>query len=42
MVRCGNQGNTDDVSEIGRNLLQILLIRFVSSDVPTGRHMQVT
>ncbi|KAH9545574.1 hypothetical protein CY35_12G054900 [Sphagnum magellanicum] len=26
IVRCGNQGNTDDVSEIGRNILQILVI----------------
>ncbi len=42
IVQCGNQGNTDDVSEIARNILQILVIRFVLPDVHTGRHRQVT
>ncbi len=28
-LQCGNQGNTDDVSEIARNILQILVSRFV-------------
>lgn len=41
IVQCGNQGNTDDVSEIARNILQTLVIRFVSPDVHTERHRQV-